>query len=816
MKRRMSQHRGGSPTTVGRLIQAPAWGIHGRPGGSEVHSAMNQSDQPTKIAFVSDYLPRQCGIATFTHDLRKAVAAQDPGAECGVLAVNDQPEGYEYAPEVRFEIGEQRLRDYQEAVNFLRFNGFDVICLQHEFGIFGGRAGSHVLAILREVDLPVVTTLHTILEEPTPDQRRVMDEIVRQSERLVVMTERGRRILQETYGAPAARIDLIAHGIPDTPFVEPSALKDQFGLEDRQVLLTFGLLSPGKGIEYVIRSLPEITRQHPDLIYVVLGATHPHLVRAEGESYRLSLERLAERLGMTQHVAFYNRFVELEELEQFIGAADIYITPYLTRAQATSGTLCYAFGCGKPVISTPYWHAEELLAEDRGVLVPFHDSASIAAAVCGLLADEARLDAMRARAYRAGRGMIWSEAARHYLASFRRARRDHRHLHGPRLAVRTLAEQLFELPELTLDHIERLTNSIGIFQHAAYAMPSYADGYCTDDNARALLLMILLEGSDHDTLARRQLATRYSAFLQHAFDRESRRFRNFMSFDRRWLEETGSDDCCGRCLWVLGICLARSRHRSFQKWAAELFLHALPALEAMSSPRAWAFGLIGVQAYLQHLSGDRNVSAISDRLTERLIHLYDEQSTPDWPWFEPVLSYVNAKLPHALICSGRNGGVHRQRALELGVETLRWLVAEQTQGGHFVPIGSNGFYRRGGPRARFDQQPIEAQATVSACIEAFEATGDGYWREEAQRAFEWFLGRNDLDQPLYNPSSGGCYDGLHFDRVNLNQGAELTLAFLLALAEMTSLQIAPVPSAEVTARRQGVPGLSPSFAEIHK
>ncbi len=453
---------------------------------------MRQADQPSKIAFVSDYLPRKCGIATFTHDLRGAVAAQYPDAECAVLAINDVPEGYDYGADVQFEIQEQRLRDYQEAVNFLRFNGFDAICLQHEFGIYGGRSGSHILAILREVDLPVVTTLHTILEEPAPDQRRVMDEIVRRSERLVVMTERGRRILREIHDAPAAKIDLVAHGIPDTPFVDPSSLKDQFGVEGKKVLLTFGLLSPGKGIEYVIQALPEIVRQYPELIYIVVGATHPHLVRAEGESYRLSLERLAEKLGMRQHVAFYNRFVEHEELEQFIGAADVYITPYLSKAQATSGTLCYAFGCGKAVISTPYWHAEELLAEERGVLVPFRDSAAIATALSGLLADEARLDAMRKRAYLSGRGMIWSQAARHYFASFCRARRDYRR-HGPRFAVRTLAQQPIELPELTLDHVERLTDSIGIFQHAAYAMPSYADGYCTDDNVRALLLMILLE-----------------------------------------------------------------------------------------------------------------------------------------------------------------------------------------------------------------------------------------------------------------------------------------------------------------------------------
>ena len=355
---------------------------------------MNDIVRAAKIAFVSDYLPRQCGIATFTHDLRQAVAARYPETSCRVMAINDRPEGYDYPPEVRFEIQEQHLRDYREASDFLRFNGFDVLCLQHEFGLYGGRAGDHVLALLREVKLPVVTTLHTILEEPSRDQRRVMDEIISRSERLVVMTERGRCILENTYDAPAQKIDLIAHGIPDTAYVDPDTQKGQFGLDGKKVLLTFGLLSPGKGIEHVIQALPAITRRHPDLVYIVLGATHPNLVRKEGERYRLSLERLTEKLGMGRHVAFFNRFVELDELKQVIGAADIYLTPYLGKAQATSGTLVYAFGCGKAVISTPYWHAEELLADERGVLVPFQDSAAIADAVTGLLDDGARLDAM--------------------------------------------------------------------------------------------------------------------------------------------------------------------------------------------------------------------------------------------------------------------------------------------------------------------------------------------------------------------------------------------------------------------------------------
>ncbi|MDH3662924.1 MAG: glycosyltransferase, partial [Alphaproteobacteria bacterium] len=539
---------------------------------------------------------------------------------------------------------------------------------------------------------------------------------------------------------------------------------------------------------------------------------------------RLSLERLAEKSGMEQHVAFYNRFVELEELKQFIGAADIYLTPYLGKAQATSGTLCYAFGCGKAVISTPYWHAEELLADQRGVIVPFQDSAAIASTVTGLLDDSARLKAMSKRAYQLGREMIWSRTAEHYAESFRKARANYSHHHRTRIALTTLAHQQIELPKLALDHVERLTDSIGMFQHAAYAMPDYAEGYCTDDNARALLLMVLLESSSSDTPVSRQLATKYAAFLHYAFDRSARRFRNFMSFDRRWRDEVGSDDCFGRCLWVLGMCLGRSKHRSCQEWAAGLFLAALPGLEAVTSPRAWAFGLIGAQEYLEQVGGDRNISAISDTLTQKLIGLYEKQSDEGWPWFEPVLSYDNAKLPHALIVSGRHGGANGQRALELGLQTLRWLVTEQTRDGCFVPVGSDGFYTKGGKRARFDQQPIEAQSTVSACIEAFEATDDPFWRDEARRAFEWFLGRNDLDQPLYNPASSGCYDGLHFDRVNLNQGAESTLAFMLALAEMTSLQtstvaLTVVPNtagiAQQEALQEALPSSNKMLEQIH-
>ena len=383
---------------------------------------MQSKSEISKIAFLGDYLPRRCGIATFTSDLLTAVATEFPDRQCFAVPVNDIEGGYDYPAQVRFEIEEQDLASYRRAVDFLNISNVDVVCVQHEFGIFGGSSGSHVLALLRELKTPVVTTLHTLLRDPTNEQRRVMRELIARSTRLVVMAERGRQMLLDIYQAPAAKIDLIPHGIPDMPFVDPNFYKDQFGVEGKMVLLTFGLLSPNKGIENVLNALPEILAEFPDVVYIVLGATHPNLLREQGEAYRLSLERLAKKNKVQKNVIFYNRFVELEELKEFIGTADIYITPYLNEAQITSGTLAYTFGAGKAVVSTPYWHAAELLAEDRGVLVPFGDAKAIAREVVGLLRDEMRRTVIRKNAYKLGREMIWSSVAKLYMKSFESAR----------------------------------------------------------------------------------------------------------------------------------------------------------------------------------------------------------------------------------------------------------------------------------------------------------------------------------------------------------------------------------------------------------
>lgn len=736
-----------------------------------------------RIAFIGNYLPRQCGIATFTTDLCEAIAAEYSDTTCIAVPVNDNEAGYAYPARVRFELREKEINSYHRAADFLNINNVDLACLQFEYGIFGGRAGSHILALLRELRMPIVTTLHTILRDPDPDQLRVLKAVAALSDRVIVMSMHGVDFLQEIYHVPPEKIDFIPHGIPDVPFVDPSFHKDLFGVEGKIVLLSFGLLSANKGIETVIAALPAIVERYPNVVYIILGATHPHVIQREGESYRLSLQWLAQEHDVEGHVIFYNRFVSLEELVQFIGAADIYITPYLNAAQITSGTLAYTLGAGKAIISTPYWYAQEMLAEERGVLTPFGDSAALADQVLDLLDNESKRHAMRKRAYLFGRAMIWPQVAQRYMKSFTRARAERRHFIPSGFAVKSLDKRPGELPLLKLDHLRHMTDNTGIWQHAIFTIPNYHEGYSIDDNARALIVSTLLEelGSSEAF----ELASRYLAFIWYAFNSETGRFRNFMDYQRHWLEESGSDDSHGRSLWALGVVLGRSNTPALQSMAGWVFEQVAPVILDTTSPRAWAFTLIGIHEYLRRFAGDRMVNQVRDELAGRLLTLYQRCRTDEWRWYEEGLTYCNAVLPQAMLLCGQ--WIPNNAMTDVGLESLAWLTDLQhtdADEGHFIPIGSNGFYQRGGKRARFDQQPVEAQATVSACLEAYRGTDDPRWRKEARRAFEWFLGRNDLRLPLYDPTTGGCRDGLHPDRPNQNQGAESTLAFLQALLEL--------------------------------
>src|SRR6266545_5838564 len=558
-----------------------------------------------RVSFIGNYQPRQCGIATFTTDLCESLAEEYKGTACIALPVNDTEEGYDYPARVRFELVEKDIESYRRAADYLNINNVDMVSLQHEYGIFGGRAGSYILEILRELRMPVVTTLHTILKHPNPDQRRVLEEIVSLSDRVVVMSEVGAEFLQSIYHVPAEKIDLIPHGIPDVPFVDPSFHKDLFGVEGKSVLLSFGLLSANKGIENVIAALPAILARYPNVVYIIVGATHPHVIQTEGETYRLSLQWLAHEKGVEANVIFYNRFVSLEELVQFISASDIYITPYLNPAQIVSGTLAYTLGAGKAVISTPYWYAEEMLAEGRGALVPFREPAALAEQVIGLLDNEAERHAMRKRAYLYGREMIWPQVARRYMESFQRARAERRHFSAPGFVVKALDKRPAELPVLKLDHLRRMTDDTGMFQHAIFTVPNYREGYTIDDNARALTVSALLEELGNEETS--ELTSRYFAFVWYAFNSETGRFRNFMNYQRNWLEENGSDDSHGRTLWALGTVLGRSNTPALQSMAGWVFEKALPAILQTSSPRAWAFAPIGIHEYLHRFAGDRRV-----------------------------------------------------------------------------------------------------------------------------------------------------------------------------------------------------------------
>lgn len=735
-----------------------------------------------RIAFVGNHPPRCCGIATFTDDLCRAVSKDDPNLEAFVVAMTDTGSEYEYPRKVRFEISVDMIRDYARAAEFLNSAGVDVVSLQHEYGIFGGDAGSNIVQLLSRLEMPIVTTLHTVLTEPTPMQRTVMNQLIGHSAKIVVMAEKGRKLLRSVHDVPARMIEVIPHGIPDLPFRDSSYAKDKFGLEGKAVILTFGLLSSNKGIETMIDAMPRIVRACPNAVYVVLGATHPNVLRDQGETYRDSLAARVRELGLSDHVVFFNQFVEQNELLDFIAMSDVYATPYLNEAQITSGALAYSFGLGKAIVSTPYWHAQELLGDGRGIIVPFRDPDAMSREIIALLSNDVLRNSMRERAYLASRSMTWEQTAKRYLATFddaRGARRPGKSL--PVVPFKAWREGQ-DFPEVRVDHFLSLCDSTGMLQHALYATPNPAHGYCIDDNARALLFSNMLHGNGEAHLPD-WLTARFAAFIQRAWNPERGRFRNFKSYDRRWLEECGSEDSHGRTLWALGECARTDIDPSRRRWASLLFKTALPAVEEFTSPRAWAFSLLGLDAYCTQFSGDLDADRVRYLLADKLIAAFHMAKTKDWVWFEEVLAYDNARLSQALIQTGMM--TNTSDYVSAGLRSLRWLLDLQTApAGHFRPVGNESFGRiRQKPKA-FDQQPVEASATISACLAASRAEGNANWAADAYRAFGWFVGDNDVQTPLIDSRTGACSDGLHIDRRNENKGAESTLSYLLGLVEL--------------------------------
>ena len=755
-----------------------------------------QATSLKRIALIGNSPPRLCGIATFTADVRRALMTTYPELAVDLYAMNDPDGGHAYGPEVVCTLEQDDINDYVQAARRINESGADVVLVQHEYGIFGGPAGAMLLKLLDRVDAPVVVVLHTVLERPNAEQRAVIDALATRSARLVVMAEKGRDILRRVHGIPSARIAVVAHGVPERPESDPAAVKRAFGFGDRRVLLTFGLLSPNKGLETMIRAMPAIVAAHPDTLYVILGATHPHLVQREGEAYRESLKALAEELGVAANVRFVDGFLEQSVLLDYLHATDVYVTPYLNEAQITSGTLSYAVALGKPVVSTPYWHASELLADDVGLLVPSGDVRQFAETIISLLDDPTRMAGYGQRAYAIGRTMTWDKLAQAYIGLCEEAV-----LRRPvRLPRAARATRPMPVPP-RLEAVERMTDGCGMVQHSVYAVPDRTHGYCVDDNCRALILMNRIEENAERADA---LATTYASFVHHAWNGDRGRFRNFMGFDRQWLEDEGSEDSFGRSLWAIGATASESRVASLRQWAMHLFDQVAPHAIALASPRTWAFCLLGADLVLRthpdHGVARRLVEEAAARLHERLVHGRRE----GWIWFEAVLAYDNARLPEALIRGGRTLG--NQAMVEDGLAALEWLDRQQTNAaGQFRAVGTDSFLRPYAAPLPFDQQPLEAWATVDAALSAHEVTGDQRWLDTAWRAHNWYLGENDLDLPIATVHDGGCFDGLMSNRVNRNQGAESILAYqfsCVAMARMARLEQEDISSkARLTRQR---------------
>ncbi len=737
------------------------------------------------VAFLGNYAPRCCGIATFTQDLRTAVKSARPGLRAPVAMMTDDLDGYSYPDEVEIVVAQHDRSHHAQAAASLNRSGARVVSLQHEYGIYGGPAGVWLLDVLRELQLPVVTTCHTVLRDPSPEQRHITCAIARHSAQIVVMAEKGREFLRDIYGVPDGKITVIPHGIPDLVVspAEREAARDELGWSQHRVLFTFGLLGPSKGIEHAVRALPEIVQRHPDVLYVVAGATHPNLVREEGEQYRESLLALAAELGVADHLRFIDRFVSRDELVKLIAAADIYTTPYLNEAQITSGTLAYAFGMGKPVISTPYWHAAELLADNHGVLVPFRDSRALAAAAVTLLDDPAAMAAMAERAYRKGRTMTWEAVGQSYAETLEQAA-----ARAPR-PVRQAPRDAAALPPL--HHLRRMMGPHGLYQHACVAEPDLAHGYCTDDNARAAICLTNYQRAGHREEGLPGMFDSVLGFLLRACDPHTNRFRNFMDQHGTWLEQAGSEDSHGRALWALGHIVRHHPSPRVRESALHALRRAAPVTIHFTSPRAWAFTILGLTGYLETGTGDRTAEIIRDELAGRLERLYHTCADAGWKWFEDRVTYDNAKLPHALLAAAWQTGNSAWRTI--GLHSLQFLVkAQSAPAGYFRPVGSEGFWHRTGAPARWDQQPLEAYAMTAACVEAARHADMTLWLAEAQRSAAWFDGGNDHGAPLSNWETGACCDGLHESRLNLNQGAESTLAWLLSESELRLASRPPV------------------------
>ncbi len=735
------------------------------------------------IAFLGNHLPRKCGIATFTTDICAAVSeAVDPSVDVFTIAMTDIPEGYEYPEIVKLDIQDQKVSDYEKAADFLNSSGVGTLCIQHEYGIFGGKWGEYLHVFLRKLKIPVVTVLHTVLEKAYDEaQEKVFDELVQRSDKLIVMSKRAIELLVNA-GVVRDKIVYVPHGIPDFTLIDPKKAKEKFDLAGKTVALSFGLLRTNKGIEYAIEAMGELAAKYPDLVYIILGATHPGVIKKQGEKYRHSLMRQAEKLGLQDQVFFHNRFIELDELSEYISASDFYIVPYLTREQITSGTLCYAVGAGKAVISTPSWAAEELLADGRGVIVPFEDGDAIATGIDNLMQDHSALEKMKNKAHEYGRHMVWKEVAKEYVRIF-----DEIHKKRSSIVLKRKQEEdpilsIDSFPVPKLDHIRTLTDDFAILQHAKYTIPDYGHGYSVNDNARGIVVMSkayrITKNKEALTLLKK-----YLSFIFYA-QRKDGLFRNFYDVARKPLGELGSDDCQGRAFWALGYVIGYGppHFGAIAKKAFDMFLPHVLKLNL----RGTAYAILGLYYYLEHFPGDEEILSLLDAAAGKILKIYKDNSRPDWQWFEDKLGYANGVLPSALWVAFNLLG--KEEYKEAAERTSEFLIDKSVRHGHLaLNMHREDLYRKEKRKTDFEQRPIDASWLVELGKFAYRYTDDDKYLKLMKISFDWFLGFNDVKVSAYDRISGGCYDGLNAKGVNLNQGAESTLSAVLSLLSITEM-----------------------------
>ena len=737
------------------------------------------SPRPSSIIVIGSFPPRRCGIATFTHDTVVALRSADPEMEVSVIALDDGSGAPATDGSVIGTLKQHDLASYVEAASLINDQAPDCVIVQHEFGIFGGPAGEFLLTLLSLMKVPVVTILHTVLEQPDYNHVRVMRRLIHRSAKLVVMAQRGAEMLRDVYGATAEKVCVIPHGAPERPYAEPAEMRRKLGLSCGPMISTFGLLSPNKGIENVIEAMPQIVALYPSVKYVVLGATHPHLIAREGEAYRHSLEALVERLSVAENVQFINKFVANEELFDYLQASDIYVTPYLNEAQITSGTLSYALAMGSYVVSTPYWHAQEVFRECPGTVVPIGDSAAIRDAFADTLGDAGELSKRRKAVHAWAQQTTWSRFGDKMLKVTNEAVRTGKRVphiserHGP------------AYPGIALKAIERMTDDCGIVQHSRFAIPDRRYGYCVDDNARALILTneIIRRGMIGPDIERQHNI--YAAFVMHAFDPADSGFRNFMGYDRRWSASAASEDSQGRTFWSLGHSAATSQYEGNHGWAATLLQRCIANIEAISSPRAKAFVMLGCAELVESESRDERYTQLLLRFANELAEQFRGCRGPGWEWLEDTLSYDNARIPQALMLAAKLE--NSDELVNVALRALDWLCDIQlVDHGTFAPVGSESFNRVRLPPLPFDQQPLEAAAMLDACYQAFLATSNPIWWRRAKTIFSWFYGLNSHDTSLVNPVTGHCHDGLNRSGLNLNSGAESLLAFQMSVCTYQS------------------------------